>query len=79
VNDYRPIDCALHDSFEAQILRGRPVRARWRDAERAAREGVILPPDRQTGGAAEYLTAGAPDGQPPSLRLDRVQGPDPIP
>ncbi|RTZ61283.1 MAG: transcriptional antiterminator, Rof, partial [Gammaproteobacteria bacterium] len=30
MTDYQPIDCGIHSEYEVAILRGKPIRLRWR-------------------------------------------------
>jgi transcriptional antiterminator Rof (Rho-off) len=72
VSDYRPIACARYDGLEAAIVRGLPLRVRWRDEAGGGHEGVIMPLDLGVREGAEYLMARDGGGHPLSLRLDRI-------
>ena len=65
--DYQPIDCSLHDRFEAAVVTRRPVRLAWTDGDALIeRTGLITDVRVQAG--AEYLVL--EDGT--SVRLDHI-------
>lgn len=68
VDAYRPIDCSLHDRFEAAAVRRDPVRIEWCDTDSATHttEGLIR--DVVVRDGAEFLKMS--DGS--QIRLDRV-------
>ena len=71
---YQPIDCSLHDRFEAAAVRQRPVRIRWNDSgghvERTTTIRDVLVRD-----GAEYLVLD--DGT--TVRLDHIEGFEELP
>jgi transcriptional antiterminator Rof (Rho-off) len=66
---YVPIDCSLHDRFEAAAVRRDRVRVEWTESAEALHtvEGTIR--DIVVRGGAEYLVMS--DG--PEIRLDRIR------
>lgn len=71
---YQPIDCSLHDRFEAAAVRRVPVRLRWNDSagslERTTTIRDVLVRD-----GAEYLVLD--DGT--TVRLDHIEGFEELP
>ncbi len=66
--DYQPIDCSLHDRFEAAVVTRRTVRLAWTDGDALVeRTGLITDVRVQAG--AEYLVL--EDGT--SVRLDHIR------
>jgi len=68
VTDYRPIDCSLHDRYEAAAVRRTPVRIEWVDPVAGDRiaEGLIVDVLARSG--AEFLVMD--DGS--EIRLDYI-------
>lgn len=65
--DYEPIDCSLHDRYEAAAVTKRRVKLTWMDGgESLERSGLITDVRVQAG--AEYLVL--EDGT--SIRLDHI-------
>ncbi len=67
---YHPIDCSLHDRFEAAAVRRQPVRVEWSEASGSSRETRGTIRDIVVRGGAEYLVMA--DG--PEIRMDRITG-----
>jgi len=65
--DYQPIDCSLHDRFEAAVVTRRRVRLAWTEGDESVeRTGLIADVRVQAG--AEYLVLD--DGT--AVRLDHI-------
>ena len=69
MTDYRPIDCSLHDRYEAAAVLRRVVRVGWIDpsGEGAVSEGLIR--TIRVAGGEEFLVLD--DGS--DIRLDKIE------
>lgn len=65
MDDYEPIDCSLHDRYEAAAVRRELVRVTWADGEHT---GLITNIEVTDG--AEYLVL----DQSVRVRLDNITG-----
>ena len=52
---YRPIDCSLHDRYEAWAVRRTPLRVRWSDGEGLWEADRVRITDIRIADGAEYL------------------------
>jgi transcriptional antiterminator Rof (Rho-off) len=66
--EYQPIECSLHDRFEAAAVMKRPVTIRWNAGQGEVTHSGLIRDVRVTNGA-EYLIL---DGAPP-VRLDWIR------
>lgn len=67
-NDYRPIDCSLHDQIELLALRGRPVVLRVREPDGTTREIEDTVVDWVARDGVEWVITGAGE----EIRMDRL-------
>lgn len=68
-DEYRPIDCSLHDRFEAAAVRRAPVHVSWTPVDGDPREIEGLIRDVRAREGVEYLLMD--DGT--EIRLDRIR------
>ena len=69
MNDYRPIECSLHDRYEAAAVRRQRLHVSWAEADGTRRrtEGRIS--DIRVRDGAEYLVMSGGE----EIRLDRIE------
>ncbi len=69
---YQPISCANHERLEHAVLTRRKLDLGWQAPNQAAQHKVLLPLDVWTRDGAEWLKAGARQGDEFVIRLDRI-------
>ena len=74
MTDYQPIDCGIHSEYEVAILRGQPMRLRWRAPDRDEQEQTVIPVDLLTRKGEEFLVVKTRDGEKLEIRLDWIKG-----
>jgi transcriptional antiterminator Rof (Rho-off) len=67
-DDYRPIDCSLHDQLEILALRGRPVALRVREPDGSTRELEDTVVDWVARDGVEWVVTGGGE----EIRMDRL-------
>ena len=67
--EYRPIDCSLHDQYEAWAVRRTPVTVEWTSEEGDPMRAEARITDIRVRDGAEYLVLSSGD----VVRLDRLQ------
>jgi len=72
VNDYRVIDCDLHDLFEIWTLHRRRLLVNWTDDAGLAHLELLRPTDLETAQDGEFLIASDTYGAVLRIRLDRI-------
>jgi transcriptional antiterminator Rof (Rho-off) len=72
VNDYTPISCDSHSSFELFVMNGKPIQVSWRDPDGQLHLETVLPKDVLTRNSEEFLLVECRSGQLRELRLDRI-------
>lgn len=77
-DNYKPIPCALYDSYEIAIMHGAQLQLVWLDKEQQHHINVVKPVDLQTRQGAEYLLATTDEGNTLELRLDHIQSCKPV-
>ena len=71
--DYKPIDCALHSTYELLIMQQRNCRLGWHDAAGTAHTLIITPTDLRTRNSEEFMVVTDTTGMTHEIRLDRIQ------
>ena len=72
-DSYKPIPCAVYDTYEIAIMHGALLQLVWKDELHQHNINVVKPLDLQTREGAEYLIASTEDGKKIHLRLDHIQ------
>lgn len=70
---YKPISCALYDTYEIAIMHGEQLQLVWVDDYHRHHISVLRPVDLKTWQGAEFLIARTEDGNQLQLRLDHIQ------
>jgi len=73
VTDYQPIDCGIHSEYEVAILRGKPIRLRWRAPGQDEQEQTVIPIDLLTRKGEEFLVVRTREGERLDIRLDWIK------
>jgi transcriptional antiterminator Rof (Rho-off) len=69
MEEYRPVDCSLHDQLEAFATTGQPCRIAYEDDDGRRREAHDRIADVYAEGGVEYVRTGAGN----AIRLDRIR------
>ena len=72
-NIYRPIACALHESYQYAVMTRSLLDLGWKDDAGVSRRARVLPVDVVTREQAEFLVFKEKDGSQGTVRLDRVE------
>lgn len=72
-DSYKPIPCALYDTYEIAIMHGEQLQLVWVDDNHQHHISVLKPVDLKTRQGAEFLIARTDDGNKLQLRLDHIQ------
>ena len=72
-DSYKPIPCAVYDTYEIAILHGELLQLVWKDEMARHNIKLLKPLDLQTHEGAEFLIAQTDEGKTLQLRLDRIQ------
>jgi Rho-binding antiterminator len=71
-DDYRPIDCDVHDRYELAALQREELVLEWVDEAGRTHTGHVRVNDVETRENGEFLLGQLRSGSPVELRLDRV-------
>ena len=77
-DSYKPIPCAIYDTYEIAIMHGDLLRLVWKDERSQHNINVVKPIDLQTCEGAECLIARTEGGKKLHLRLDHIQSCKPV-
>jgi len=75
---YKPIPCALYDTYEIAIMHGEQLQLVWIDDSHRHNISVLKPVDLKTWQGAEFLIARTDEGKTLQLRLDHIQSCKPV-
>jgi transcriptional antiterminator Rof (Rho-off) len=70
--DYIPIDCGQYSEYELAIMHDERLRLSWRDPGDNINIGIVTPIDLRTRSGEEFLVVRERDGEPFTIRLDRI-------
>ncbi len=77
-DSYKPISCAMYDTYEIAIMHGNSLRLVWKDESNQHNISILKPLDLQTREGAEFLIASTDDGETLQLRLDYIESCKPV-
>ena len=72
-DSYKPIPCAMYDTYEIAIMHGELLQLVWKDKLNQHNISVLKPLDLQTQAGVEFLIAKTNEGKTLHLRLDHIQ------
>ncbi len=75
---YKPIPCAIYDTYEVAIIHEELLRIVWKDESNQHNINILKPLDLKTHQGTEYLIAKTDDNKTLQLRLDHIQSCKPI-
>jgi transcriptional antiterminator Rof (Rho-off) len=71
MQDYQPIACHIHDTYEIAIMHQTVLKVDWRQGD-IRRHDTVRPVNLCTKSGAEWLLADDSDGKRLSIRLDWI-------